>query len=313
MRTSLALAIFLTASLCVPAGAQDFFKPLTDALEELSPRKPAPQRAQRPAPEAEIPPQPRERPADLGQAKPDEESQEASPEPVEEEPVPLPTERPDEAKPDAEDVPVVDAPAPKPEPEDEETTAQVPERVYQTMCPAVVLGLVEAEMRAPIEEGECGERSPLAVTGVLVNGRMVPLSSEALVTCEMASGLPGWLGSVDAYLAARDETRLKEVTVGTSYACRNRNNADSGLMSEHGFANGLDVVGFTLEDGRSVGVEADWPKADAMEGRLLRYAHDAACSGFATVLGPEANAEHHDHLHLDMGCHGERCVARICE
>ena len=31
------------------------------------------------------------------------------------------------------------------------------------------------------------------------------------------------------------------------------------------------------------------------------------------LLGPEANALHRDHLHLDLGCHGARCVARLCE
>lgn len=321
MRTLIALPIAVLLALSNPAAAQDFFKPLTDALEELSPRKPAPQREQRPAPAAEVPPQPRDRPAGLGEAPAEEEPADAAPEAAEDEaPVRLPTERPDEAEPDTppevEDPAPVTPPAETAKPEAEETSAaQAPEpaRVYQTMCPAMVLGLVEAKMAAPIKDGECGERSPLAVTGVLVNGRMVPLSSEALVTCEMATGLPTWLSAVDNYLAAREETRMAEVGIGTSYACRNRNNADTGFMSEHGLANGLDVTGFTLEDGRSVGVEADWPKADAMQGRLLRYAHDAACSGFATVLGPEANAEHHDHLHLDMGCHGERCVARICE
>jgi hypothetical protein len=62
-----------------------------------------------------------------------------------------------------------------------------------------------------------------------------------------------------------------------------------------------------------IGVEADWMPAAQPEGRLLRLAHDAACGAFMTVLGPEANAEHHDHLHLDMGCHGKACQTRICQ
>jgi hypothetical protein len=95
--------------------------------------------------------------------------------------------------------------------------------------------------------------------------------------------------------------------------CRNRNNAAAGFTSEHGFANAVDVTGFTLADGRTIAVEGDWLPATAPEGRLLRLAHDAACAGFTTVLGPEANAEHRDHLHLDLGCHGASCTARICE
>ena len=86
-----------------------------------------------------------------------------------------------------------------------------------------------------------------------------------------------------------------------------------GVYSEHGFANAVDVTGFTLEDGRKIAVEANWMPAAAPEGRLLRLAHDAACGDFTTVLGPEADEEHHDHLHLDLGCHGQSCTARICE
>ena len=86
-----------------------------------------------------------------------------------------------------------------------------------------------------------------------------------------------------------------------------------GRLSEHGFANAVDVTGFTLEDGRKIAVEANWMPAAALEGRLLRLAHDAACGNFTTVLGPEANEEHHDHLHLRSRLSRQSCTARICE
>lgn len=43
---------------------------------------------------------------------------------------------------------------------------------------------------------------------------------------------------------------------------------------------------------------------------FLRGAHDAACAVFGTVLGPEANAAHRNHFHVDMA---ERKVKSICE
>jgi len=43
---------------------------------------------------------------------------------------------------------------------------------------------------------------------------------------------------------------------------------------------------------------------------FLRAAHRAACTTFATVLGPEANAAHRNHFHLDLA---ERKSAAICE
>jgi hypothetical protein len=129
----------------------------------------------------------------------------------------------------------------------------------------------------------------------------------------MASLLPAWAEAIEGYLMARENTRLKAIVVGTSYACRNRNNATGGDLSEHGFAAALDVVGFELEDGRSVTLAAGWADAASPEGRVLRHAHDSACSLFTTTLGPEANELHRDHLHIDLGCHGRTCTARLCE
>ncbi|RUT30368.1 extensin [Arsenicitalea aurantiaca] len=215
-------------------------------------------------------------------------------------------------------------PLPRPVPQDEpvaepadepvdDAVADVPDRVYQAACPAVLMGLVEAEMLPPIEDEACGERSPLSVTGVLANGRMVPLSGAVTLNCAMAGALPGWIAEIDGYAQARENSSIASVRVGTSYFCRNRNNASSGFLSEHGFANALDVTGFELEDGRSIALPDGWEEPLSSEGRLLRFAHSAACARFTTTLGPEANALHEDHFHLDMGCHGRTCTARLCE
>jgi hypothetical protein len=228
---------------------------------------------------------------------------------------PLPRPRPEAqgAVPGAETspgAPSIDGP---PLPPAAEPEPPQPPRVFQAACPAVLSGQVEATSLPPLAEDSWGERSPLAVTGVLVNGRMVPLSGEAIVNCGMATVLPEWAAAIDGYLAARENTRLARVLVGTSYMCRPRNNVSGADVSEHGFANALDVVGFELEDGRTISLPGGWTDPLSPDGRLLRFAHDAGCSRFTTTLGPEANALHHDHLHLDLGCHGSRCTARLCE
>jgi hypothetical protein len=232
-------------------------------------------------------------------------------------PVPLPRSRPppEAAEPPAaeqdeeETGPEVEEAAPAPsEPEPPE-----PPRIYQTACPAVIAGLVEAEMLPPLVEGACGERSPLLVTAVVANGRLVPFSSPATLNCPMATALPDWAAAVDGYVWARENIRIARILTGTSFMCRGRNGVDGADTSEHGFANALDVIGFELEDGRMVTLPEGWRPARSAEGRLLRFAHDAGCARFTTTLGPEANALHADHLHLDMGCHGERCTARLCE
>lgn len=297
------LLIIVSLLMAAPALGQDFLGPLEDFVETLTDppaeRQTPPRPAETVAPPV-APPVPRPRPPSL----PDE--------PVVQRPaVPIST----AAKPEA----AVEAEAaaePQAEPEteaDADAVEPTPERIYQVACPAVLQGLVEAEAAEPLREGLCGEQSPLVVTAVLVRGRMVPLSSPVTTNCQMASALPDWVADVDGYAEAMLGSKLAEVNTGTSYMCRNRNNASGGFTSEHGFANAVDVSGFTLEDGRSIGVEADWLPASEPAGRLLRLAHDAACGGFTTVLGPEANAEHADHLHMDLGCHGESCTARICE
>lgn len=254
------------------------------------------------------PPLPRERP----------EAAEAEPA------VPLPRQRPERAEPRPAEPTEANEPEPAgevygpPKPEDHVAEPVEPAepkepRIYQTACPAVLLGRVEAEALPPIADGQCTAQSPLSVTGVLANGRMVPVSGGVQTDCGVASALPAWVESVDSYLMSRENTRIAELVVGTSYMCRNVNNGEGGNLSFHAFADALDVVGFKLEDGRFVTVEEGWGDALSPEGRLLRFAHDSACANFTTVLGPEANALHHDHLHLDLGCHGKTCTARLCE
>lgn len=46
----------------------------------------------------------------------------------------------------------------------------------------------------------------------------------------------------------------------------------------------------------------------APEGRFLRRLHTGACETFGTVLGPEANEAHRDHLHLDLKARKRRAV-----
>jgi hypothetical protein len=49
---------------------------------------------------------------------------------------------------------------------------------------------------------------------------------------------------------------------------------------------------------------------EARRTQFLRQAHAAACKYFGTVLGPEANADHENHFHVDMA---ERQRSHFCE
>ena len=65
-------------------------------------------------------------------------------------------------------------------------------------------------------------------------------------------------------------------------------------------ANALDLVGFRLRDGRRISVLHDW-SGEGDNARFLRLVQDAACERFNITLGPDYNAAHRDHFHLDMG------------
>lgn len=302
MRTAV-LPLLVLLAFAAPAGAQDFLAPLERLVEDLVPRtSPQPRPAPPAAPTeaqaepqmrlgANPPPLPRPRPEGL-----EDNEQETAPQPD-----PADTE-PDATRSDAEA-----APSQTP------SVSPASERIYQTACPALLSGRVVGEMVPPIAEGVCGERSPLRISAVRVNGKEVPFSSEVVTNCAMAGALADWVGEVDAYAQSALDSAIAEINSGTSMMCRTRNGGDAAFLSEHGFANALDVVGFDLEDGRVISVEGDWLPNSGPEGRLLRQAHGAACARFTTVLGPEANAEHADHLHLDLGCHGQSCTAQICE
>lgn len=286
------LAVLL-ALLPAPVMAQDFLKPLQDLVEDLTPqRAPATRPQPTPAPVTEAkeeevetpPPLPKPRPEGLGE-------EEAEPE------------QPVEVEPDV---------APEPEPK-AQAEAVADERIYQTACPALISGVIVGTMLPPIAEGVCMAQSPLEVTALNVNGRVVELTSPISTNCEMATALADWAGEVDAYAKAALDSELAALQTGTSYMCRARVGGAEQFTSEHGFANAVDLVGFTLADGRSVVVEDDWMPATTPEAKLLRQSHGAACGKFTTVLGPEANADHEDHLHFDLGCHGQTCTAQICE
>ena len=62
---------------------------------------------------------------------------------------------------------------------------------------------------------------------------------------------------------------------------------------------------------RRISVLGDWQAAAAPaapsaaeadpKAAFLRQVRDGACQGFAAVLGPDYNAAHRDHFHLDRG------------
>ena len=82
-----------------------------------------------------------------------------------------------------------------------------------------------------------------------------------------------------------------------SYNCRNV--AGSTRLSAHSTASAVDISAFVLADGRRITVEGGWNGSSA-ERQFFRAIHQSACKRFGTVLGPDYNRAHEDHLHLEL-------------
>lgn len=94
--------------------------------------------------------------------------------------------------------------------------------------------------------------------------------------------------------------RVTQVDHLGSFACRNVYHRKQGRLSQHATANALDISGFRLADGQRIVLARDW-QGEGVKARFLREVQKAGCKSFNTVLGPDYNAAHRNHFHLDMG------------
>lgn len=128
------------------------------------------------------------------------------------------------------------------------------------------------------------------------------------VTCEVSQAFAGWARfGVDRAARQILGSGLRSIETFGSYACRNV--AGSSRRSAHAEGAAIDVSGFVLDDGRRITVKAAWNGGSEAERRFLRTVHQSACKRFDTVLGPDYNSAHRDHLHLE-GSIGARGYCR---
>ena len=150
------------------------------------------------------------------------------------------------------------------------------------------------EALEPAGEGQC-----IRADRVVLNDAPLAPGSPA-TTCAVAAGFERWLEQA-VQPAAR---ALLGAPVGRiehlgAYSCRRLYGRATGRWSEHAQGNAIDIAAFVLEDGRRIAVLGDWNGDDA-NAQFLKRVRDGACQSFATVLSPDYNQAHADHLHLDQ-------------
>ena len=139
----------------------------------------------------------------------------------------------------------------------------------------------------------CGVDNAVAITSVAG----VSLSARSTMDCGTAQALMSWIEDSAKPTLRKKGGGLREIKVAAHYACRRRNNASSGKISEHGKGRAIDISAFRLADGSEITVLKGWNKRGSR--KALRRMHKGACGPFGTVLGPQADRYHLDHFHFD--------------
>lgn len=150
------------------------------------------------------------------------------------------------------------------------------------------------EKRPPVQENACSIGNPVSVSA-LPNGTKI--SPASLMECSLAEGLVRWVNEVVIPRASEHfQSAPTKLLIGTSYQCRDQR--AGAKPSEHAFGNGVDVMGFAFDKRPPLTIQIQ-PEGSP-EAAFQSAVQKESCTIFSTVLGPGADDDHDDHLHLDM-------------
>jgi len=137
------------------------------------------------------------------------------------------------------------------------------------------------------------------LTSLASDTMQLGLTNLGPVACPLASTFAGWARfGVDRAARQLLGSPLVRIETMGSYSCRNV--AGSDRLSAHATGSAIDVSGFVLADGRRISILGNWSAGTPAEQQFLRVIHASACKRFGTVLGPEYNTAHRNHLHVEL-------------
>lgn len=156
-------------------------------------------------------------------------------------------------------------------------------------------------------DGQCAYDDAVRVSRAAGSIRLAPAT--VAPSCPVVAALKLWEWQVVQPAAQRLLGQpVRSISHFGAYSCRRLYGRSAGDFSEHATADAIDIAAFILADGRRISVVNDWT-GEGQDAAFLHAVRDGACDLFSTVLSPDYNAAHRDHLHLDQaerGAHGRR-------
>ncbi len=148
----------------------------------------------------------------------------------------------------------------------------------------------------------CG--APQVVTYLRGPGH-IAYHAPPLLTCSMALALASFERILQPEAERAFHSSVVRIDQLGTYNCREMA-AYPGWVSEHAYANAIDISRFVLRDGRSIDVLHDFDLGESppvrREGAFLRIVSQRANDEdvFSHVLTPFFDAHHKNHFHLDL-------------
>ncbi|HZP76452.1 MAG TPA: extensin family protein [Pseudolabrys sp.] len=144
--------------------------------------------------------------------------------------------------------------------------------------------------------GACGGTDMVRIEDVIMPDKSrVALLPAPELRCPMAESIASWVRDDLRERVAALGSTLKSVENYDAYECRGRNRVATAKISEHAKGDALDVRSLKLADGRSI------EPTDVHVDKAFREGmREGACGRFTTVLGPGADGNHENHIHLDL-------------
>ncbi|MES1188447.1 MAG: extensin family protein [Myxococcales bacterium] len=168
------------------------------------------------------------------------------------------------------------------------------------------LGVVFAPAELPVTPGNA-KRPTCGAPQAVVYRRgpaKIRYNSQPVLSCGMALGLARFEQVLNEEAERYLGQEVARVEQGGTYNCRKMARFD--LVSEHSYANAIDIRSVTLKNGRKLSVLATFGRTNAEpqrpEARFWRSVANRLYDegAFSVVITPFFDGLHKDHIHLDQ-------------